>query len=265
MRRTSALFAALPSTWTREPLGWTMFPSSSTPAEAEFDVRKTFMFLKQNAQYNLLGQAMAFARELNCIPKVEWFYAELTFTLPPTEVGELVALFLNDQERLRCGLRNQSSGTSVSGTQWCPDMLARVQTKSEEDFCWCLTEDRNRTQVFLQDTLLQWHNRADYLVSRMSRQKKEFRQDVTLSQVIQEGQERKRRMQQRKLKDNERLQLTKERKISEWDNFVTDVLPRDIRESLDRDSDGMEDVRFSRTGGSTAGWGRSVRTPGFIK
>jgi hypothetical protein len=266
MRRSHRLFATLvPSAWKHAPEGWVMFPSSSVDAGAELDVKKTLLFLKQNSQYNLLGQVMAFAGELNCIPKVEWFYAELTFTLPPTPAAEKLALFINDQERLRCGLRNQSKGTSVSGMLWSPELTARVQTISEEDFCWCLTEDRNRTQQFLQDTMLQWHNRADYLVARKSREKKEFRQDITLNQVIQEGQERKRRMQQRKMKEVEKTELTKEKKLSEWDNFVADVLPREVRESLDRESDGMEDVRFSRNGSTTAGYGRSMRTPGFSR
>lgn len=209
---------------------------------------------------------MAFAEELNCIPKVEWMYSDLTFTLPPTPAAEKLATFLNDQERLKGGLRNQSDATSSSSTLWSPQLMARIQTKSEEDFCWCLTENVKRTEQFMQETYLQWHNRADYLVSRQSREKKEFRPDITLSQVIQEGQERKRRMQQRKLKSEEQLQLTKENKRSEWDNFVSDVLPRELRESLDRESDGMDDVRYSRTG-STSGstGGRSVRTPGFAR
>jgi hypothetical protein len=242
-----------------------MYPSTAVEVGTENNVQKTFCFLKQNTQYMILGEFMAFAEILGCYPKVEWFYSELTVTLPPTPAAEKLATFLNDQERMRAGLRNQSSSTSSSSTLWSPELMAKLQTKSDEDFCWCLTDDTNRTRQFMQETLLQWHNRADYLISRKSREKREFRPDITLNQVILNGQERKRRMQQRKLKQEEHLHLTKESNQTDWDSFVTDVLPREVRESLDKESDGMDDVRFSRTGSTTGSVGKSLRTPGFAR
>mmetsp|Transcript_38463 Transcript_38463/g.44787 ORF Transcript_38463/g.44787 Transcript_38463/m.44787 type:complete len:265 (-) Transcript_38463:65-859(-) len=257
LRKYLVLRAAMvPSTWHSAPDGWFLVPSTTVAATEELKVRKHFSFLKQNSQYNLLGQSMAFALELKVVPVVDWFYSELTFTLPPTREAEILACFLNDQEKLHCGLRNQTSGTSSSGAMWSPELMARVATKSEESFCWCLTDDTAKTQQFLQETLMQWHHRADYLVARKSREKKEFRQDITLTQVIQQGQERKRRMQQRKHKEEKKEEDLKAQRASEWDNFTADVLPREVREMLDRESDGMEDVRYSRSGSAVGGWGR---------
>lgn len=224
-----------------------------------------FDFLNHGAQYNLLGQVMALAEEVRCFPTVEWFYAELTLTLPPTKEAEVIACYANDEERLRCGLRNHSrGGSNASGVMWSEELSRRVRERSESDFCWLLTNDQRRTQQFLQETFLQWHHRADYLVTRKSREKREFRQNLTLHQVIMEGQERKRRMQRRKERANEKEANIKAGKESEWDTFTHDVLPRELREALDRESDGMEDVRLSRVGTATGGWNRSQRShPNF--
>lgn len=257
--------AFVPSTWSSAPNGWFMIPSSSTPIPDELPVFKTFDFLNHSAQCNLLGQVMALAEEVRCFPTVEWFYAELTFILPPTKEAEIIASYANDEERQRCGLRNHSrGGSSASGVLWSDELSRRVRERSEGDFCWALTNDQRRTQKFLQETFVQWHHRADYLVTRKSREKREFRQDLTLHQVIMEGQERKRRMQRRKERASEREKNIKAGKESEWDTFTHDVLPRELREALDRESDGMEDVRLSRMGTATGGWSRTRRShPNF--
>lgn len=249
---------AVPSTWKTEPRGWQLIPSSAIEATTELNVQKLFTFLNHAAQYNTLGQAMALAQEINCYPKVEWFYAELCVTVPPTPQGEMLACFLNDEERLRCALRNQSSGTEASGVSWSPALKRRLEQRSSEDFCWCLTDDTTKTQNFLQETYMQWHHRADYLVARKSREKREFRPDFSYMKVMQGGHERKRRMQQRKHKEEVREQEIKDKKISEWDNFTHDVLPRELREALDKESDGMEDVRLTRSGAALGAW-RSQR------
>ncbi|EPY41721.1 hypothetical protein AGDE_02203 [Angomonas deanei] len=203
---------------------------------------------------------MALAKELQCIPKVEWFFTELRFSLPPTREAEILANFMNDQESLRCGLRNSSRGTSTSTVLWSQELADRVGRKAEEDFCWVLTDNQRKTEKFLQETYVQWHHRADYLVTRKSREKREFRPDMTLHQVIQQGQERKRRMQQRRNREMTREENIKAGKESPWDNFTHDVLPRELREALDRESDGMEDVRMSRAGTATGGWSRGYRS-----
>lgn len=253
--------AFVPSTWQSALNGWFMVPSSNTPDTEELPVVKVFDFLNHAAQYNLLGQVMALAEEVQCFPTVEWFYSELTLTLPPTKEAEMIACYANDEERQRCGLRNHSrGGSSASGVMWSEELSQRVRERSEKDFCWLLTNDQRRTQRFLQETYIQWHHRADYLVTRKSREKREFRQDLTLHQVIMEGQERKRRMQRRRERASEREINIKAGKESEWDNFTHDVLPRELREALDRESDGMEDVRLSRTGTATGGWSRTRRS-----
>lgn len=254
-----------PSCWTSKPAGWYQLPNNTVAEDCELPVTKSFDFLNHGAQYNLLGQAMALADELKCYPVIEWFYSQLVVTLPATPQSEMIACYMNDQERLRCGLRNHSlGGTSSSTILWSPELSHRVQERSTNDFCWLLTDDQRRTEKFLQGTYVQWHHRADYLVSRMSREKKEFRQDITLHQVIMNGQERKRRMQRRRERSTERNDNIKAGKESEWDNFTHDVLPRELREALDRESDGMEDVRLSRSGTATGGWSRSHRShPNF--
>ncbi|RNF11148.1 uncharacterized protein Tco025E_06683 [Trypanosoma conorhini] len=256
--------ALVPSTWKTAPSGWHLVPHSTVEAQQELCVAKLFSFLNHGAQYAFLGQTMALAEEVHCIPRLEWFYTELYFTLPPTPAAELLACYMNDQERLRCGLRNQSPGTSASGIQWSAELHRRVEQRATEDFCWLLTADQRKTEKFLQETYVQWHHRADYLVTRKSREKKEFRQDLTLQQVIQEGQERKRRMQRRRSRVEEQQKEIASGKATEWDNFTHDVLPRELREALDRESDGMEDVRLSRAGTATGGWSRGYRThPNF--
>ncbi|KAK7199006.1 hypothetical protein NESM_000868300 [Novymonas esmeraldas] len=257
----SGTVAMTPSCWTSSPAGWYLVPSSAVPQAEELHVQKRFDFLNHSAQYNFLGQVMALAEELQCMPRLEWFFTELLFTLPPTKEAELLATFMNDQERLRCGLRNHSDGgTSSSDVVWSSELKDRVRDRAEEDFCWLLTNDQRRTEKFLQETFIQWHHRADYLVTRKSREKREFREDMTLQKVIQQGQERKRRMQRRRSRDEERQEAIQSGKETEWDNFTHDVLPRELREALDRESDGMEDVRLSRAGTATGGWSRSMRS-----
>ncbi|KPI89189.1 hypothetical protein ABL78_1681 [Leptomonas seymouri] len=264
-RLVSNCIAMVPSCWTSKPAGWYLIPSSKVPEAEELRVGKRFDFLNHSAQYLFLGQVMALADELRCIPRLEWFYTELDVQLPPTKEAELLANYMNDQERLRCGLRNHSEGgTSLSDIVWSEELKTRVESRAEDDFCWLLTKNQRKTEKFLQETFIQWHHRADYLVTRKSREKREFRQDLTLAKVIQQGQERKRRMQQRHTRDAQRQQAIESGKESEWDNFTHDVLPRELREALDRESDGMEDVRLSRVGTATGGWSRSMRSnPNF--
>nr|CCC92412.1 conserved hypothetical protein [Trypanosoma congolense IL3000] len=260
----TAAQSLVPAVWRSSPAGWFLIPQRDVAEGEELRAAKLFLFLNHAAQYTFLGQAMALAEEINCIPRLEWFYAELYITLPPTPAAEQLACYMNDLERVRCGLRNQSSGTSVSGILWSEELRRRVEERAREDFCWLLTEDQRRTEKFLQETYIQWHHRADYLVTRKSREKREFRQDLTLHQVIQDGQERKRRMQRRRSREEAREANIASGKESEWDNFTHDVLPRELREALDRESDGMEDVRLSRAGSATGGWNRGHRThPNF--
>ncbi|KAL7706042.1 hypothetical protein N2W54_006763 [Lotmaria passim] len=264
-RRVNSTIAMVPACWSSKPAGWYLIPSSTVPETEELRVGKRFDFLNHSAQYLFLGQVMALAEEVKCIPRLQWFYTELSFQLPPTKEAEMLANYMNDQERLRCGLRNHSEGgTSSSDIAWSDELKTRVETRAAEDFCWLLTNNQRKTEKFLQETFIQWHHRADYLVTRKSREKREFRQDLTLSKVIQQGQERKRRMQQRRTRETQRQQAIESGRESEWDNFTHDVLPRELREALDRESDGMEDVRLSRAGTATGGWSRSMRShPNF--
>lgn len=264
-RQLSGVAALTPASWTTAPAGWYLRPRSDVVEGEELRVSKLFEFLNHGAQYLFLGQTMALAGELGCVPRVEWFFAELDITLPPVPQAEILANYMNDQERLRCGMRNSTKGTSISTVMWSKELAARVEDRAENDFCWVLTQDQGKTERFLQETYVQWHHRADYLVSRKSREKREFRPDLTLQQVIQQGQERKRRMQRRRQRDDTRQENLAAGRESEWDNFTHDVLPRELREALDRESDGMEDVRLARAGTATGGWSKSYRTNSNIR
>lgn len=271
MRASSRLLqpratALVPSTWSTAPAGWHLYPDTHTPEDTELSVSKSFDFMNHGAQYLFLGEVMALAEELDCIPRLAWFFSELRFTLPPTPSSEVQANYMNDLESQRCGLRNHSPGGVGSSTfVWSRALTDRVAHRAEHEFCWLLTKDQRRTQQFLQETFLQWHHRADYLVTRQCREKREFRQDLTLHQVIQQGQERKRRMQRRRSREEERADDIKHGRASHWDNFTHDVLPRELRDALDRESDGMEDVRLSRMGTATGGWSRSHRRQSGIR
>ena len=240
----------VPSTWSSTPWGWYMFPDNSTPADVEWNVSKTFVFLNHSAQYRLLGQVMSYAEELRCIPLIHWFYAELTVTLPPTADAELIAKFMNDEERRLCGLRNQSRGTSASDGLWSTELRRRLESDANNHFCWCLTGDVSKTDAFLSDTYVKWYHRSDYIISRMSREKKEFREDLSMKKVIVEGRERKRRMQRRKISEDQRAKDIAEQQRSEYDTMTADVLPRDVREMLDRDNMGSPEGPQLRPGGT---------------
>lgn len=248
-----------PATWRSSPAGWFLFPSSNIPANMELPVTKLFDFNHNGAQVRLLGEGMAMAEELQCIPVVQWFFSQLTITVPPTEKGETLALYFNDVEHRTAKQRNGSvGGVAGAGVRWSEATRERVEARSREDFSWVLTVDKRRTLQFLQETFIQWHHRADYLVARMSREKREFRQDLTLGKIIEGAKERKRRMTRRKEREQKKAENIAAGRESEYDTFSHDVLPREIREVLDRESDGMEDVRMTRNAPSV--WNGSRRS-----
>ena len=247
MAVTARRVIPLPSTWRTLPAGWYCCPLSDIRTAHELSVRKDFAFLNHASQYHFIGAAMALADELKIYPQMEWLYSELTVTIPSTEGSETLALYMNDLETGRCGMRNLTKETGMSTVLWSPELRTRVEERANNEFCLMLTSDKKATEAFLQETFVQWQHRADYLVSRKSRDKKEYRQDLTLNKVLQNGQERKRRMQQRKIREDvSAAEAAATNNATEWDNFTHDVLPREVREMLDKESDGMEDFRMSR-------------------
>ena len=150
----------------------------------------------------------------------------------------------------------QPVGVTPSSSSVLPaDMSSRVKQKADETFCWCLVQDKKRRDTFAQDTFLQWMHRADYLVSRKSRQKKEFRNNLTLDQLLKDATTKRKRRQERRdnnttgagPRDGGRLAGTSpdaSAAAALADSHIADVLPREVREQLDRDSDNpLDDLR----------------------
>ena len=251
-------------------------PSASTPPTSDLaapsplpslPVQKVFSFKSQNAMYIWLGKVGWFADRLGVVPTIEWMCTEATVTIRPQlndgdvipggqlpleavpdaerEVlvsrSQLVAEYMNDAES-QFGVvgSNMSQGTSVSTRRWNPKLDNKATVFAQETFCWL---NEKQTVKFSQETGMQWGNRADYLVARYSRQKKEFRKDLTLGKVIQEGKERRRRMERKKIKEVVKTSMKQEMDIPEGlderelDNFTfSDTIPRDLREQMDHDA-----------------------------
>ena len=253
---------------------------SSTAGEgslpAPLPVQKTFSFKSQNAMYLWLGKVAWFASTVEVVPTFDWMCSECTVTLRPLLSAEkdmlatassgilrsdsancdgdssspsaaavsrsqLVAEYMNDVESdLGVVGGNMSSATSKSEKQWDPNLDANATLHARENFVWI---NEKRAATFSQETGMQWGNRADYLVSRYSRQKKEFRKDLSLGKVIQEGQERRRRMERKKIKEVKReavkqsLDLPEGFDEKELDSFsFEDTIPRELREEMDHDT-----------------------------
>jgi len=75
---------------------------------------------------------------------------------------------------------------------------------------------------------------------------------MTLDQLIKQAQQRKRRVARRDEKNvaTTEAQQKHEQQLASEDaeELVSDSMPRDVRELLDRGSDGMDDVRKGRGG-----------------
>jgi hypothetical protein len=237
----------LPSTWRLTPAGWYCCPLSDVPTHLELSVRKNFSFMNHAAQYFFIGASMALADELKVYPKLEWLYSELSATIPFAEGQETLAAYMNDLETSWCGNRNLTGHTGNSTVLWSSQLKERAESRARNEFCLMLTSDQKSTEKFLTETYVQWQHRADYLVTRKSRDKQDYRQDLTLQKVMQNGQERKRRMQQRKVRaEQSEAEAVATGNATKWDNFSHDVLPREVREMLDKESDGLEDFRMAR-------------------
>ncbi len=110
---------------------------------------------------------------------------------------------------------------------------------------WCLMNDKKSRNDFNQDIFLQWYHRADYLVSRKSREKKEFRNTLTLDQMMQSAAKRRRRKEARTAKEVAAAKPQPKRVSPAGDedeeddisNYAADMLPRELREQLERDSE----------------------------
>lgn len=229
----------------------TNITSTTTPVGADGDcgplaavMVKDFYFGEFGQAYRWMGRCTGLAERLQCHPELEWFYLGIKATVPCSAGGEALALFMNDTEISTGMKRNTTVGTGSGTVVWDTPLMESLEAECNDTFSWLLTTDRKQLTDFIQEVYLQWYHRADYLVHRKSRQRKDFRQNLTFDQLMQEAGKRKRRLERRdaRLKDNEK----RTGPDGEPAPIVTDVLPRELREQLDREHDGMEDVRMAR-------------------
>ena len=250
--RRSRIVRLHPPAWGGSVDGWFPVPSSDIPAGTSVPYRKLFSFLQPNAQYVLMGKVMALGDEVKVYPVVDWFYSELLVTLPTdNHASELIAKFMNDEERLTCRQKNTEGRTVLSEMLWSNELQERITERTLGNFCWLLTGTK-QTREFMDGIYLQWLHRADYLVSRKSREKLEFRPDLSMTQVMQEGRERKRRMQRRVAQEKLHKEEIRTGKKSAWDTTVTDVLPREVRDMMDNERTGMEGFRITGSNNGTS-------------
>jgi hypothetical protein len=156
--------------------------------------------------YSWLGKAAALAEELDTFPLLDWFYSEVTVTMPLSPRGLLIAKYMNEQELLFGTKKNFSSGTDIfeEGSQLLDDeaMCDKLASRSRHSFCWILNGQERMSSDFNSEIYLQWYHRADFLVKRRSREKKEFRLNMTLEQILKSSsQQRRRRVEKREDRD----------------------------------------------------------------
>lgn len=267
-------------------------PTSSSTAHSPMVVSKTYSFLDQPATYKFIAMVAAAIEELGfnklpsssagpsatesssntsllqekehplTIPKMEWMWSEVTVTMLSTPQTYILAQYLNDTESKIGTMRNQSAGGIKTGDNiWSKHLNDKIQARTNNNFMWMFNDEKNAIQNFIQSTYVQWSNRAEYLIARKSRERREFRQDLTLSQTIQQGAERKRRAERRKFKDKiaehgaKALGMEKD----DFERYSIDVLPREMREQLDEDRSKVGGMReFEHRAGGLLAFSRST-------
>jgi hypothetical protein len=291
------VYTIKPANWASLPAGWKVNKDATK-------ARKMFDFGAVPASCHWMGRVMLLANKLECYPEYDWFFQGIEVTIETTAVAETLALYMNDQESRHAMYKNMSEQTAANeNICWDDEYVQAIQQQAEGDFGWIVSNDRGNTNQFTGETYLQWMHRADFLVHRKSRDKRELRQNLTLDQLISESQQRKRRVERREGKEklakemkekmaNPTLKLRtlasygptgaldkrtdkKEavgssrnntrsmpigaltgmgserparavREDEDGPTIINDVLPREVRDQLNQDSDGMEDVCSSR-------------------
>lgn len=172
-------------------------------------ISKAFSFGQYGPLYHWMGRVGAMAEHLHVYPNFDWFFLEVTATLPLTESGLHMAWYMNDEEATRGEFRNTSDG----GTQFTPDKsmaLAhnnpcaidtetrrRIEGQALGQFCWVIAGDVQLREIFTSEVYLQWYHRADYLVSRKAKEFSEYRKNLTLEQLLQSASQNRKRRKER--------------------------------------------------------------------
>jgi hypothetical protein len=173
-------------------------------------VSKHFSFGQFGPLYHWMGRVGAMAEKVNCFPDFDWFFLGCTATVPLTPDGLHLAWYMNDEEAVRGANRNTSEGTlhldsekslaSDSNNPFAlPDELRKtVEKQAVGEFCWLIAGDSTQRELFTSEIYLQWYHRADYLVSRKAKEATEYRNNLTLEQVLQSASQNRKRRRERK-------------------------------------------------------------------
>ena len=247
-------------------------------------VQKVYCFLDQPNTYKFLGMVGAAVSELGfppaaaeadaspssssaaansppqhpfATPRIEWMWSEVTVTMLSTPQTHRLAHYLNDLE-VRLGQQRNASRAALEHSQvaWSAHLQQKVEEKASRGFLWIFNSEKGSMANFVQSLYVQWCNRSEYLVTRKSRERKEFRPNLTLSGAIAEGAERRRRAERRKFKDkiSEAAPHLVGMDADDFSRYSFDTLPRETRERMDADRSrvgGMEEGRM-RIGGPQA-------------
>jgi hypothetical protein len=173
---------------------------------------KTFEMGDYGGMYHWFGSVMGAAKELHVTPRVDMFFTEVTLTFPLTEAGRRLALYANLQEYEKASRRNFSDGLGggelgEAAVGIPSHVLRRIEDRADTTFCWVLKQDKVQRDIFMSEIFLQWFHRADYLMRRKGKEKKEYRENMTLEQVLKSASQNRRR---RTMKREEREKLREE-------------------------------------------------------
>ena len=82
--------------------------------------------------YHWMGRVNAMAAELDTFPLLDWFWTEVTVSVPMTENGLRLARYMNDQEMLRAHKRNTSPTSPSRSTASSSSPSSSTTSRAKE-------------------------------------------------------------------------------------------------------------------------------------
>lgn len=184
--------------------------NSAEPEGTNVFISRTFSFGHFGPLYHWMARVGAMADHYQTYPHLDWFFMEVTAAVPLTTRGLHLAWYMTDEEAVRGIVRNispeapqfrpneslvaPSAGSDASLT---PEMRRQIEEHALGQFCWVIAGDAEQRDAFTGDIYLQWYHRADYLVGRKAKEAAEYRNNLTLSQLMQSASQNRKRRKQR--------------------------------------------------------------------
>lgn len=178
--------------------------------ESDMYITRKFSFGHFGPLYHWMARVGAMADHYAVYPDLDWFFMEINAAVPLTRRGLNLAWYMTDEEAMRGESRNVSDvapqfqpekSLAVAGNSddaLSPDKRREIEEHALGQFCWLIAGDAEQRDTFTGDIYLQWYHRADYLVSRKAKEYTEYRNNLTLGELLQSAsQNRKRRKQRR--------------------------------------------------------------------